>query len=398
MKLKKPSNRRHWLYIALGVGALSIIYIFLFRGLYGLTGGLYSTSEVLSQQQGNALKTIFSNPINAPYEILVWLGLKLGHHSILVTRVAAVLCAVPLVGLFYLVARHWYSPSIAALGSVMFATSSSYLHFARFGTAMILQMATLALLASVFLYRKAPGRQKVLVAYVITALCASLIYVPGIIWFGLIGIALLWRRFRATLTSFGALHSILVPIFGLLLLSPLIYGCFNDSTTLRSIFGLPSDLPTPLAYFKELLHLVASVAYRGYWPSEYWMYGAPLLNVAEALLFVAGLWLMFRRPMIQGNYYLLFAILVGGLLVALRGSVTVALLVPFIYLIIAGGLHLLYEEWRQVFPRNPFANVLGGALIVLVASFSIFYHLRAYYTAWPNTPETKAAYTIRQPL
>ena len=397
MKQSWQPLHRSWLYVVLVLGIAAAIYLLYFRLLYGLTGGLYSTSELASQVQSNSLRTILHNPLNAPYELLVWFGLKLGHHSLLVTRIASVLYAIPLIGLFYWVARHWFPHRIAMLGTILFATSSSFLHFARFGSAQLLQMAPLVLLAGIFAYRHIPPRYKRLAAYGIVAVASSMLYIPGMVWFAIIGLALLWRRFRATLTSFGPLHAGLIIALPILLLGPLFYMCVKDPVIIRGLLGLPDSLPSITGFGKELLHLFSYMIYRGYWSPEYSMYAAPLLNVAEFVLFLAGLGMLLKKPRVRGNYYLIATLILGVILVAVRATASFALIIPLIYFVIAAGLHILTEEWKKVFPRNPFARILSLSFITLLVIFSVMYHVRAYFVAWPNAPETKAVYTVKQP-
>jgi hypothetical protein len=90
-------------------------------------------------------------------------------------------------------------------------------------------------------------------------------------------------------------------------------------------------------------------------------------------------------------------LVVLGILVALGGSVTIAALIPLMYLAIAAGTHYLLDQWLTIFPRNPVAKFVGVSLVSFVVAFSAFYHLRAYFVAWPQAPETRAVYVVKQP-
>ncbi|MCA9327677.1 hypothetical protein KDA14_04070, partial [Candidatus Saccharibacteria bacterium] len=183
----------------------------------------------------------------------------------------------------------------------------------------------------------------------------------------------------------------------LMIISPLLWVGLHNSTIVLSVLGLPSTFPSLSGLLHETLHLGSSIIYRGYWSPAYWLYGAPLLNVGEVVLFIAGLFMLINKPILRQNYFILGALIVGSALVILRGSVTIALLVPLVYLVIAGGIYYLLDQWLTVFPRNPVARYIGIGLICILAAFSAMYHLRAYYTAWPSNPKTKQVYTIKQP-
>ncbi len=385
---------KHWRLILTALGLALIAYILLFRGITTLTGN-YSSPEISARNQSISLKTIYNHPVNAPHEVLIWLGIKLGHNSIAVTRVASALLATVAAVLFYWVAIHWYSKRVALVSTILFVSSSGFLHFGRFGDAHILQMATLVLISCVFIFRRT--RQEKFAAYGIVAVLAACLYVPVIVWFELLGLVLMRQRILYLFRKLGRLHTTLLILFGTLLTLPLLIRFVVDPESIRVIFGLPAALPTPALLLDNFIHLSSSIIYRGYWPTEYWMYGAPLLNAAESILLIAGLVMLFKRPILRGNYFLIGTLGVSTLLITLGGSATVALLVPLVYLTIAGGIYYLLNEWLTVFPKNPIARYSGMTLLLALAVFSVLYHFRAYYTAWPNAPETKSVYTIKQP-
>lgn len=387
---------RHRLHFLLLAGGMVLSYFLLAHNLSSLTNGQYTASELHTKQVSTSMRSIIENPVNAPYKVLVWAGMKLGVDSLLVTRLVSVLFALPIIGVFYLVAKHWYAPRIAVIGTMLFATSGGFLHFARYGTPEILQMAPLVLLAGLLLLRATPQRYRMLYMFAFTALVCISLYIPGVVWLGLVGVLLLKNRIVAVIRSLGIWRGALVPLLALIILAPLVYSITKDFALLKQFAGLPDQIPTLASIGDEVRHLGASLVYRGYWPADYWLVGAPLLNIGEIALFVAGAWFLLRRPMIRGNYYLIIALAVSSVFIVLQGSIGIAVLIPLLYLVITGGLHLLVDDWMKVFPRNPFANALSMVLVSLLAGFSVLYHTRAYYLAWPGAPETKGAYTIRQ--
>jgi 4-amino-4-deoxy-L-arabinose transferase-like glycosyltransferase len=384
----------HWRLIAASIGLAFVAYVLLFRGISSLTVD-YAATEIQTKQEASSLRLVFDNPVNAPYKVLAWTGQKLGHNSIAVTRIASATFAVAVAVLFYWVATHWYSKRVALLSSLLFVCSSGFLHIGRYGSALILQMATLVLISCVFLFRRT--KHEFLMAYAITAVIAACLYVPGMVWFALIGLYLMRKRIAYLFGKLGTLHTALIFTLGIGLLVPLLLAMFRDITVARTIFGLPSTFPSPALLLDNFIHLSSSVVYKGYWPTEYWMYGAPLLNVGESVLFIAGLILLVKRPILRGNYFLLGTLIVSTVLIVIGGSATIAMLTPLIYLTIAGGLFYMLDQWLTVFPRNPIAKYSGVLLLMTLVSFSILYHLRAYYTAWPNAPETKVVYSVKQP-
>jgi hypothetical protein len=383
--------QQYWRQIIIALCLAAIAYVLLFRGLSTLVGtGQYALGEVTSSQQSHSLRTIAKDPTNLPHKLLVWAGAKLGHHSVLVTRLASALLALPVAVLFYWLTLHWYSKRVAVLSTVLFICSSGFLHSGRYGGALLLQMATLVLTCSVVLYRRT--KHEKLVAFLVTALVSVCLYIPGMVWFMAIEVFLLRKRIVRMMRRLGPLHASL--LFGLAAVfsAPLLWAVWHNRSLARELAGLPATLPSLATIGENLVHLGSSIIYRGYWSPEYWLYGAPLLNIAEAVLFVIGLLLLVKRPILRSNYFTLSALVVGSLLVVVGGSATMALLIPLIYLVIAGGIYHLLEQWLSVFPRNPIARYAGIGLVTLLVLFSVQYHYRACFVVWPKAPETQAVY------
>ena len=392
MNTKQNFIQRHWRLILLATGVAALAYFVLFRQLGGLTHA-YSTHELASQTQSSSLHTIATSPVNAPYDLLVWAGIKLGHHSLLITRIAAATIAMGMAVLFYWVGLHWYSRRVALISSVLFVGSSGFLHAGRYGTALILQMATLVLIAAVLLHRRA--RNETLTAYFIVAILALCLYVPGIFWLELLGLVLLHRHIWRLFRRLGRLHSVFIVLLGIGLVIPIVLAGSGHHVVFQQILAIPQHLPTVAMIWDHARQLGGAIVYRGYYSPEFWLYGAPLLNIAEIVLFIAGAFVIVRPPYLRGNYYLAGAVFLSVILNLLGGGATIVMLIPLIYLVIAGGVYYLLDQWMTIFPRNPIAQSLGVGLVCVVAGFSVYYHLQAYYVAWPQAPETKQVYTIK---
>jgi len=89
------------------------------------------------------------------------------------------------------------------------------------------------------------------------------------------------------------------------------------------------------------------------------------------------------------------ALIVGSLLIALGGGVSMSILMPFTYLLIAAGIGLFLDRWLKVFPRNTIAQAVSVGLVSLAVIAASWYGLRHYFVAWPNAPTTKQVFTIK---
>ncbi len=384
--------QRNWRGIVAVLCALLVVAALLYA-TNDTTKGMYTAGELAAKNDAASLQTIIHNPINAPFKLLV-LGLSsLGQDNLAATRIISGFFAIGFVALFYWVARYWFSKRIAILGLALFVGSSMFLHVARYGEPLILSLVPLVLVASILLYQRT--RRQTLAAYVLVALIGFSLYIPGAIWFTVLGLIILGTRTATFIRKQGLLHTVLLTLLFLILLSPLILAGARDTSIFTGAAGLPSTMPSWDRLVDNAKNIGEALIYRGYYSSEYTLYGAPLLNIAEVTLLLAGLVTLWLRPRLHSNYFLLGSILIALLLVIANGGMNLTILMPFIYLTIAAGIYFILDQWLTVFPRNPIARAAGVALLIIVVAFSVMYHLRAYYVAWPSAPETKQVYIIK---
>src|SRR5690606_12968540 len=109
-------------------------------------------------------------------------------------------------------------------------------------------------------------------------------------------------------------------------------------------------------------------------------------------LFPLGLYYYFKFRSLARAKLLGACFVIAGILLAVEGPVTTALLLPLVYIVVAGGIALLLGQWLTIFPRNPFARSLGIILLTAAVTMSCVYSLRAYFIAWPNNQTVKAEF------
>ena len=341
------------------------------------------------------LHRIADNPVNAPYALFVWLLTAILHRSILAARIVAACFGLAVGLLFFAVARAWCTYRGAFLSTVMFVTSAGLLHTARLGTGYILQMGILALLGCALWYRSR-RQHRPLIAYCIAALFTLLLYVPGMIWFEVLGLFLVRGTVQGQLERAKRSHlTALLAVF-IILLVPLAIASARKPGILLQIAGLPHGWAALTQAGSRLLDTVLGIAMRSNGSPLLWIGHAPLLDAVEAVLALLGAFYLYREVPRRG-LFLLGLVVIGILLVALGGSVTVACLVPALYLLVATGLDHLLGQWLTVFPRNPVARLTGIGVICLMLTCSVLYQLRSYYVAWPHDPATRQTFNHPAP-
>jgi hypothetical protein len=130
---------------------------------------------------------------------------------------------------------------------------------------------------------------------------------------------------------------------------------------------------------------------------ENWLGNVAILDVISMAMFVLGIYVFLKHIHLRRVKLFAFIFGVGIALVSLGGEVSLSLLVPFVYMLVAVGFGYLLDQWLKVFPRNPIAHGFGLFLVCLAIVVACSYHLRHYFVAWPQNSETKALYVIPEP-
>lgn len=372
-----------------------VTYLLYFNRLGSLVPG-YSADEISTYYQASNWHHIASNPINAPYAVFVWLFTALLHHHVLATRVVAAGFGVIVACLFYAIIRQWYSFRISFLGTLLFATSSGFLHFARLGTGQVLQMFVLAFIAFLVWYQHERTYHK-FVGYGLVAVLALLWYIPGMIWYEAFGALVLRGHAKQRWQTTPRKHLVGWAVTFLLMLAPLIAASIGNSHILLQTAGLPTSLDTAKHIVTNLRAAMLAASAHGVSTPLLWIGRAPLLTASELILGALGLYAYLYQDRSPRAVLLTGMAALSIILIGLGGEVGLASLIPLLYLFIIHGLRQLLGQWLTVFPRNPIARFTGIGIICLMLCFSILYQVRAYFVAWPHTSATLQTYTQLPP-
>lgn len=370
---------------------LALVITVLFYKLGSLTPYL-SRTETASHSQVTSLTSIVDNPLNTPYKLLA-VGIdKLGHNNTFGLRAVSALFGLATVVLFYYVVSRWYDKRTAVLGTLLFATSAWFLHYTRVATPAITSTLLLASLAYGHWIRKTKRSAFVGILGVIIA--ASLIYIPGLIWFVIGGV--IWQRKQiGEHLKEMKLSLPLVAILGVILLAPLAIALSRDPSLLRGLAGLPARTPNPYDYVRHVLNVPFQIFFRGPNNPILWLGRLPLLDVFTSTMFIIGIYTYWKRRKLDRTKILGGLLIGSALLVGLQGSLSIIVLAPTIYLIVAAGISYLTNQWLSVYPRNPLARTVGITLISILVALSCVYSLRQYFIAWSQSPATKKSYQQR---
>jgi hypothetical protein len=369
-----------------------IAYLLYFHRLGTLVPG-YAPQEVATYQSAQSWHQIIHNPLNAPYKIGVWALAATGHHHLLATRIVAALCGIGAVMLFYSIVKAWYGFRVGFLSSILFATSAGFLHVARLGTPLVLQMGILALAGSLLWHRYIPRLHPYL-TYVVLVVFGIGAYIPGLVWFELLLVVLMHRAILRHWKRSAPTHRIAWIALGFVAIAPLLYGIGSHPKLILELLGLPPSLPALQHVPSNLIDSVLSLGVRSDGNALLWLGHSPLLSVIELILGALGVYYYVYQQRTLRSLMLAGAGIIGIVLISLGGSVSITCIIPVAYLLVASGLNHFLGEWMTVFPRNPIARVTGTVLICIMLFFSALYHTRSYFIAWPHHSATRQVFSI----
>jgi 4-amino-4-deoxy-L-arabinose transferase-like glycosyltransferase len=380
-----------WKHYALYGGLLAVLILLLGLRLGSLLPG-FSEQEITVLQSGG-LRSLLDNPVNAPYYVLMH-GLSfLNQDYLLWGRIVSVICGALTLILFCGLVWHWHGRRNAILGTILFGTSAWFLHAARWGTPDVLLFFVLALVVC-YLWLHNTGRgAALLTAFILVAIA---LYIPGMVWFIAAGVILRWKSvdqaFRKNLWA--------VTAGGIILLAatvPLALAIYKHPEVAKTLLGLPTTgWPQLVQVLQDLVLIPFHIFAQAPVNPERWLGDVAIVDVFTAAMFILGCYLYLRYIKLKRVQLSLAVLIIGAVLSSLGGSVTLTLLIPFIYIIAAAGIGFMLDRWLDVFPRNSLAQWAGYILIALAITSACVYSLSHYFIGWPQAKATRMIYTQHQ--
>ncbi len=379
-----------WRPILIFIGvALVVSTVFGFH-LGSLTNGA-SSEEVKYVSSIKSGKELLSNPVYSVHKIPVYILFKLNVDSIAAYRaISAAFASLAVVSCFFIL-REWYTNRIALLGSWLFLTSAWILHAGRLATPEASFLLLMPLLwATVWMYYTTLHKTALLL---LSFLYAASFYVPGFGW--LLVITAFWqhKRIWQELKNVPWWFRVLCGLVIFAGIVPLVLAGVQAPKELLLAAGLPDTVTNLKMLLDNFFNIPEWLFLSGPNDPVHWLGRLPLLDVFSTTMLVLGIYSI--------RYHLEFIrvqLLVGSsmlltLLITLGGPVTITVLMPAIYILIAGGVAFLLQQWFTVFPRNPIAKTIATTMMSVSILLVSYYHISHYFIAWPQSPATKAAFS-----
>lgn len=300
--------------------------------------------------------------IDFPYHVLQRMTIDLlGFSTLTIKLPSLILGMLTAVGFFFLV-KLWFRSNVAIFATILAATSTQFIFMSQDGTPTIMYtfLSVWLLLAGTMV-----TRQKIfgtLWKVLVCVLTATLLYSPLGVYLVIAvlttmifhpHIRFIVRRLQPTKVG-------LAIILGLAAITPLLYASVTDSSVGLTILGIP---PGDIQLKSNLMVVIKDVF--GFSVESSSHYLRPFYSLGAFLLIAVGTYKLLTQKYTARSYI----IIVWGLL-----------LVPFIVMVpshihsvyvifsmlIALGIATLIADWYKLFPRNPYARVIGLVPLTII--------------------------------
>jgi len=279
----------------------------------------------------------------------------------------------------------------AIIGTVMFGTSAWFLHIARLDTLDVLNFGILGLIACGLWLRHTLHRN--ILIFVVAASAAVACYIPGLVWFVVVGGAGAYPMIRHELRHTKTPSKVLAVLLALLLLAPLVWALGRQPALTWTVLGLPQHWPGITEILKNLGHIPLNLFVHGPNDAVRWLGHLPVLDIFEDVMLVLGAYAFWHYRQLGRSRLLLGSAIIATLLIMSGGPINLTILLPLLYLTIATGVFYMLEVWLKVFPSNPVARSVGMTVLFIVIAISCWFQYKSYFVAWQNAPATQTVFT-----
>ena len=324
------------------------------------------------------------------YSYLVILN-YLNNHNLVLIGLVGYLCGILAIFLFYYIAETFTNKLIGALTTGLFGTSLWFLQITR--NSQSLEYYSFAILLGIFIailyYRKKSINLLVVLSSILLGLA---FYIPCMILFSLLFIIINFKIIKYEIHALSIKYkSISISIF-CLMLAPVVYESVLNHSLIYRILSLPRsiNLHQILIQFIDYpkLLFVQNNPALGFSVGQ-----LPLVNFASAIILIfAAIWL-YKNHKNTLTAYIYLSLAVDWVLCALNGNQSIYIILPLLSLLVSIGIFYLYNEWKKIFPKNPYPDFTAKFLIVILVASIGLYQILLYFIVWPHTPQVLAIYS-----
>jgi len=327
--------------------------------------------------------------INLPYHVLQRvIFIVLGVTTITVKLPSLILGVLTVIGIFFL-ARIWFRRNVAVLTTILAATSTQFLFLVQDGTpAIVYSFILIWLLLSGTLVTR--GYMFNTFWKVVTGvLLASALYVPLGIYIVIAVVITAWLHphIRHIVRHTSRLRFILALSLATVFITPLVYACIIDTTTLRTLLGV--DVVN-FAWGQSALNMW--YAFAGFLTPATSYLVLPLYSLGMVVLMTIGLYRLWLQRHTARSYVVF---ILGGLLLpfVFLDASHVGNVFALATILMAYGMAYLISTWYRLFPRNPYARIAGLIPLTILTLGMVYSGIIRYTHNYTYNPDVLSYYS-----
>ena len=372
-----------WRYI-LGYGVIGLIVVSLLIVATLFVPGALSQEEMQSVvTSSQPLKSLDPSLIvNFPYHLLQRASLSLFGVSILSIKLPSlILSLLSIIGMFLLL-RGWFRHNVAVLTTLLIVTTGQFLFLSQHGTPGIISVfwTVWMLVAALMISRRA--RLGWLWKIILAGVVALSLYTPLSIYvvIALLSAVTLHPHLRYIVRRLPKLKTALAIIVGLILLAPLAYTIWQHPQTGLTLLGVPQGS------FDIKANTVAALGnYLDFMSPAHGIYMAPLYGIGSLALIILGVLGLFTATYTARSYIITAWVILLIPVVILNPDSVGATFVPAL-LLMAMGVASLISMWYSLFPRNPYARIVGLVPLIILMGGMLLTSVDRYINGYSYNP------------
>lgn len=373
-----------WRYI-LGYGVISLIVIGLMLVAGLMIPGALSQAELDSVVTSSKPLLSFdpSFIVNLPYHLLQRASLHIFGVTVFSIKLPSLILGVAsVIGMFILL-RGWFRHNVAVLTTLLIITTGQFLYLSQSGSPGIVYIfwSVWLLVSALMISRRAPmgWLWKIVLAGVI----ALSLYTPLSVYIllALLSAVILHPHLRYIVRKLPKLKTAIAALVGLILITPLIYVIWRHPETGRMLLGFPD------ATFLVLDHIRQAVGqYIDFWSPANTPYLRPLYGIGTLALILLGILRLFTANYTARSYIITaWSLLLVPVIIINPDSVSITF-VPAL-LLTAMGVASLLRMWYSLFPRNPYARIVGLIPLIVLMGGMLLSGVDRYMYAYSYNAE-----------
>lgn len=372
-----------WRYIlGYGVVGLVVVSLLLVATLY-VPGALSQDemeSVVTSSQPLESLDP--SLIVNLPYHLMQRASLSLFGASILSIKLPSLILSLLSITGMFLLLRGWFRHNVAVLTTLLIVTTGQFLFLSQHGTPGVVYVfwTVWLLVAALMISRRA--RFGWLWKIVLAGVVSLSLYTPLSIYIivALLSAVILHPHLRYIVRRLPKLKTTLAIIVGLILLAPLAYTIWRYPETGFTLLGLPQG-----TFDLKANTLAVLGNYLDFLSPAHGVYMAPLYGIGTLALIALGIMRLFTATYTARSYIITAWVILLIPVVIMNPDIVGITFVPAL-LLMAMGVASLISMWYSLFPRNPYARIVGLVPLVILMGGMLLTSVDRYINGYTYNP------------